>query len=223
MMNQSTTENGYRLKKSEKLFIKLFVMLLRSIAWTSRTELENEGIIDEARRLHGGFILSTWHRDIFFSIWMFRELNLTAMISASRDGEGIFQVMRHFNFQGIRGSSNRGGTEALLETTKFLKQGGGLAIAPDGPAGPSLKSKPGIILLARDSGMPIIPWSYASKNEWLLKTWDHHRIPKPFNRIRGTFGEPLMVPKNLELDSIPEYCGKLEEAMKQTAEYAAWN
>ena len=168
-------------------------MLLRSIAWTSRTELENEGIIDEARRLHGGFILSTWHRDIFFSIWMFRELNLTAMISASRDGEGIFQVMRHFNFQGIRGSSNRGGTEALLETTKFLKQGGGLAIAPDGPTGPSLKSKPGIILLARDSGMPIIPWSYASKNEWLLKTWDHHRIPKPFNRIRGTFGEPLML------------------------------
>ena len=81
-MNQSTTENGYRLKKSEKLFIKLFVMLLRSIAWTSRTELENEGIIDEARRLHGGFILSTWHRDIFFSIWMFRELDLTAMISA---------------------------------------------------------------------------------------------------------------------------------------------
>ena len=71
--------------------------------------------------------------------------------------------------------------------------------------------------------MPIIPWSYASKNEWLLKTWDHHRIPKPFNRIRGTFGEPLMVPKNLELESIPEYCGKLEEAMKQTAEYAAWN
>ena len=102
MMNQSTPENGYRLQKSEKLFIRLFVMLLRSIAWTSRTELENEGIIDEARRLHGGFILSTWHRDIFLSIWMFRELNLTAMISASRDGEGIFQVMRHFNFQGIR-------------------------------------------------------------------------------------------------------------------------
>ncbi len=79
MMNQSSPENGYRLKKSEKLFIKLFVMLLRSIAWTSRTELENEGIIDEARRLHGGFILSTWHRDIFFSIWMFRELNLTPL------------------------------------------------------------------------------------------------------------------------------------------------
>ena len=73
-------------------------------------------------------------------------------------------MMRHFNFQGIRGSSNRGGTEALLETTKFLKQGGGLAIAPDGPTGPSLKSNPGIILLARDSGMPIgIPESRASR------------------------------------------------------------
>ena len=67
-MNQTTPENGFRLKKSEKLFIKLFVMLLRSIAWTSRTELENEGIIDEARRLHGGFILSTWHRNIQESI-----------------------------------------------------------------------------------------------------------------------------------------------------------
>ena len=119
-------------------------MLLRSIAWTSRTELENEGIIDEARRLHGGFILSTWHRDIFFSIWMFRELNLTAMISASRDGEGIFQVMRHFNFQGIRGSSNRGGTEALLETTKFLKQGVGWRLLRTGRPALHSNRNPGL-------------------------------------------------------------------------------
>jgi len=222
-MTHSNSESGYRLKKSEKVFVKLFVFLLRSIAWTSRTELENEAIIDEARRIHGGFILSTWHRDIFFSIWMFRELHLTAMISASRDGEGIFQVMRNFNFKGIRGSSNRGGTEALIETGKFLNQGGGLAIAPDGPTGPSLQSKSGIILLARDSGVPIIPWSYASKSEWLLKTWDRHRIPKPFNRIRGTFGEPLMVPQDLKLDAIPEYCSKLEKAMQDTANFAAWD
>ena len=87
-MTHSNSESGYRLKKSEKVFVKLFVFLLRSIAWTSRTELENEAIIDEARRIHGGFILSTWHRDIFFSIWMFRELHLTAMISASRLGNG---------------------------------------------------------------------------------------------------------------------------------------
>ena len=222
-MTHSNSESGYRLKKSEKVFVKLFVFLLRSIAWTSRTELENEAIIDEARRIHGGFILSTWHRDIFFSIWMFRELHLTAMISASRDGEGIFQVMRNFNFKGIRGSSTRGGTEALIETGKFLNQGGGLAIAPDGPTGPSLQSKSGIILLARDSGVPIIPWSYASKSEWLLKTWDRHRIPKPFNRIRGTFGEPLMVPQDLKLDVIPEYCSKLEKAMQDTAKFAAWD
>ena len=222
-MTHSNSESGYRLKKSEKVFVKLFVFLLRSIAWTSRTELENEAIIDEARRIHGGFILSTWHRDIFFSIWMFRELHLTAMISASRDGEGIFQVMQNFNFKGIRGSSNRGGTEALIETGKFLNQGGGLAIAPDGPTGPSLQSKSGIILLARDSGVPIIPWSYASKSEWLLKTWDRHRIPKPFNRIRGTFGEPLMVPQDLKLDVIPEYCSKLEKAMQDTAKFAAWD
>ena len=203
-----------RLKSGEKVLVKLFVLLLRCIAWTSRTEIENEAVVDEALRLHEGFIVSTWHRDIFFSIWMFRELHLTAMISASRDGEGIFQVMRHFNFSGIRGSSNRGGSEALIETGRLLKEGGGVAIAPDGPTGPSLAAKPGIILLARDTQVPIIPWSYACRGEWLLKTWDRHRVPKPFNRIRGSYGEPMHIPPDLPMDQIPAYCRKLEEAMR---------
>ena len=216
-MTHSNSESGYRLKKSEKVFVKLFVFLLRSIAWTSRTELENEAIIDEARRIHGGFILSTWHRDIFFSIWMFRSLHLTALISASRDGEAIYQVMRRFNFKATRGSSNRGGAEGLLDTLQVLKAGEGIAIAPDGPLGPPLEAKPGIVLLAKQANVPILPWSYTCRREWRLKTWDQHRLPQPFNRIEGAFGEPLLVPPDSPPDEIPRYCRKLEDAMRRVS------
>ena len=209
----------YPLKTGERMLVQLFVLLLRGIAWTSRTEIKNEAVVDEAMRVHGGDILATWHRDIFFSIWMFRELHLTAMISASRDGEGIYQVMRRFNFSGIRGSSTRGGVEALIDTSKALRSGKGVAIAPDGPLGPPLQLKPGIILLARDAKVPIIPWSYSARSQWRLKTWDRHRIPKPFNRITGAFGDPFMVPPDLPSSEITTYCRGLEKAMRDIDAY----
>ena len=90
MMNQSTPENGYRLKK-RKAFHQAVCDALEKRPWTSRTGWKMKG---SSMKLVVSMEASsfTWHRDIFFSIWMFRELNLTAMIGASRDGEGIFQV-----------------------------------------------------------------------------------------------------------------------------------
>jgi hypothetical protein len=32
-----------------------------------------------------------------------------------------------------------------------------------------------------------------------------------------------MVPQDLKLDVIPEYCSKLEKAMQDTAKFAAWD
>ena len=137
------------------------------------------------------------------------------MISSSKDGEGIYQVMRHFNFKCIRGSSNTQGSKALYETQKLLEKKGKIAISPDGPTGPSMKVKPGIILLARDCKVPIIPWSYYTKSEWNLKTWDKHRIPKPFNFIKGSFGSPILVPSDTSFEKIPNYCLKLEKVMEK--------
>ena len=206
-----------QLRRQERFGIWLLTMLLRTTALTSRVVVRNLAVAEQAREQYGAFLVSTWHQDIFFSIWMFRSLHLTALISASRDGEAIYQMMRRFNFKATRGSSNRGGAEGLLDTLQVLREGESIAIAPDGPMGPPLEVKPGIVLLAKQAQVPILPWGYACRREWRLGTWDRHRLPKPFNQIEGAFGEPLLVPPELPTDEISTYCRKLEDAMRRVS------
>lgn len=216
-MPDSTEASAPQLRRKERFGIWMLTLLLRTTALTSRVVVRNMEVAEQARQQHGAFLVSTWHQDIFFSIWMFRSLHLTALISASRDGEAIYQVMRRFNFKATRGSSNRGGAEGLLDTLNVLKSGESIAIAPDGPLGPPLEAKPGIVLLAKQAKVPILPWSYTCKREWRLNTWDRHRLPQPLNHIEGGFGEPLLVPDDLPTDEIPNYCRKLEDAMRRVS------
>ena len=216
-MSKQETPEIPQLRRKERFGIWLLTVLLRTTALTSRVVVRNMEVAEAAREQHGAFLVSTWHQDIFFSIWMFRSLHLTALVSASRDGEAIYQVMRRFNFKATRGSSNRGGTEGLLDTLNVLNSGESIAIAPDGPLGPPLEAKPGIVLLAKQAKVPILPWSYTCKREWRLKTWDRHRLPQPFNRIEGAFGDPLLVPPDSPPNEIPRYCRKLEDAMRRVS------
>ena len=71
------------------------------------------------------------------------------MISHSRDGEAIFQVLRYFGFQAARGSSTRGGIGALKQMMRLLQEQQSVAITPDGPQGPPYRVQSGIILLAK--------------------------------------------------------------------------
>ena len=44
-----------------------------------------------------------------------------------------------------------------------------VAITPDGPLGPPEKIQSGVVLLAKYSGVPIIPWHYEADSQWRLK------------------------------------------------------
>ena len=39
------------------------------------------------------------------------------------------------------------------------------------------------------------PGTMKQKHLWKLKSWDRHKIPKPFTTIVESFGEPFHVPK----------------------------
>ncbi len=64
---------------------------------------------------------------------------------------------------------------------------------PDGPRGPREVLKPGVIVLARLSGAPIVPIAVGASREWRLRSWDEFRIPRPFARCVVRFGEPIRV------------------------------
>lgn len=191
--------------------------LIRLTGTTSANIHMNREVLDT---LDGNYILATWHENIYYSCWLLRNNNYGSMISNSRDGELIARVMKNFAFEPIRGSSSKGGSRALREMVKFLKGPDPVAITPDGPKGPRHQVQSGVIMIARLTGVPIIPWSFEALDQIIIsKSWDHHKIPKPFTIAVSGFGDPYRVPSGKMSDTDVEiHCRQLEQAMQANAQ-----
>lgn len=113
-----------------------------------------------------------------------------AVISLSPDGEFIAKAMERIGFPAIRGSSRKDsdptkekrGAGAFRDILRWLKDGGGVAITPDGPRGPPEVMKEGPPLLARLSKAPVLLVGMASGPCLRLKSWDKALVPLPFTR-----------------------------------------
>lgn len=192
--------------------IKTTVWLIRLTGLSSKTiQLGADHLVP----LHGNYILATWHSNIYLSCWLLKDRHYGSLTSQSRDGEFIAKVMEHFAFVPIRGSSSKGGARAVREMVKYLKGPHPVALTPDGPQGPRHKAQSGVILLAKMSGMPIVPWACDALDQWIAqKSWDQHKIPQPCTIMIHAFGAPFHVPSQLSREEMEAYCEKLEQALK---------
>ena len=159
------------------------------------------------------FILVTWHGKCLGVMEHFRQRNYHVLISQSRDGDIISDISKNFGYNLFRGSSNRGGKEAMEKMYQFfsLNPSGKLVITPDGPTGPEHKVKPGAFLLAKNSLRPIVPVIVDAKNSWKFKNWHTFYFSKPFSKMRVVIGEPLYFEENEGVDSGVQ---KIEDALK---------
>jgi lysophospholipid acyltransferase (LPLAT)-like uncharacterized protein len=77
---------------------------------------------------------------------------------------------------------------------RYGHAGWSLALAPDGPLGPYRVAKPGALLLARESGLPIVPWAVSVRPSFRLRRrWDRQIVPLPFARIRVVEGAHIRI------------------------------
>jgi hypothetical protein len=78
---------------------------------------------------------------------------------------------------------------------RVAETGASLIVTPDGPFGPYRVAKPGALILARASGLPIQPWGLSVRPSIRLSgRWDRQLVPLPFSRIRVLEGERLTIP-----------------------------
>jgi hypothetical protein len=150
-----------------------------------------------------------WHETILMSVWYHRDQDVHVMISASRDGELISRIARFFGYVPVRGSSSRGGREALSELIHHLKEGHRCAITPDGPRGPRREIKMGVLNITRMTGCPVVPFAFEAEHCWRLKSWDQFIIPKPFSRAVFVYGNPIRVPRH----GGPEYLKQIQQEL----------
>ncbi len=145
------------------------------------------------------YILAIWHQNLFAGILAQTGRQHVVIVSRSRDGDPVTFLCHRLGHLVSRGSSkkgerDKGGKQAKDEMIDVLRSGVPGAITVDGPSGPAHVVKPGIIEMARATGLPIVPYLPLPRRYWSLKSWDRFRVPKPFSRIDIHYGSPVHVP-----------------------------
>ncbi|HXE32090.1 MAG TPA: lysophospholipid acyltransferase family protein [Terriglobales bacterium] len=151
-----------------------------------------------------------WHRVLLPIAYIARGRGFGVLVSQHFDGEMISQAAARLGYRLFRGSSTRGGADALQEMTAALEAGHPIALTVDGPRGPAFVAKGGAIQLARATGAPIYALHVSPRSCWTARSWDRFQIPKPFSRARGVWTGPLFVPR----DADPAQCEALRRDMQ---------
>ena len=136
---------------------------------------------------------------ISFSTQTTRGEVMTAMLVALGSGSVALPA------EGRRAEAAR----LSLTLARLGREGASPVVSPDGPVGPYRRAKPGALIVARESGLPVQPWAVvATPAIRLTRRWDRHVVPLPFCRLRVVEGSRIAVaagdrlrPKLLELQA----------------------
>ena len=93
------------------------------------------------------------------------------------------------------------------------RKGHTLSIIVDGPKGPAGVSKIGVVLLAKETGFPIVPVDTVVENGIDLNNWDQTAIPYPGSRIVTKYGTPIFVPSQATREECENIRRELDEAL----------
>jgi 3-deoxy-D-manno-octulosonic-acid transferase len=149
----------------------------------------------------GQVIFAVWHETNLAAAtaaWKLRD-DKHPVVFSTRGFRGIVMnsMLRSFGSRVVtlpdEGAETRREAAALTRTMARLAQGGAsLVISCDGPFGPYRVAKPGAVIVARESGLPIQPWAVRLRPMWRLKgRWDRMLVPLPFGRMRIYEGKPI--------------------------------
>jgi lysophospholipid acyltransferase (LPLAT)-like uncharacterized protein len=166
-------------------------------------------------------IFAFWHGQHFLTPFMkTKDIHRAkVLISRHRDGEFNAVAAERLGIGTIRGSGDhgsafhrKGGIGAFKEMVRALEQGYNVALTADVPKRSRIAGL-GIIMLARESGRPIMPLAMATSRFLRLKNWDRTTINLPFGRGALVGGEMIMVPPDAGAEAMEELRARLEATL----------
>ena len=188
---------------------------------TLRVEvLHGEYLADlQSRRIP--FLLALWHGRMFLIIDEHHGQGIVTMASKSNDGDIIAGWLENNGYVVVRGSTTRGGSEALRRMAYHMRAGRNGALTVDGPKGPVRVVQPGVVRLARLTGAWILPVSFSSTLPLFLRSWDRHLVPKPFSRNFLSYGEPFPIGADLSDEAaLTKIAGAIDKTTQEVDKIA---
>ena len=143
-------------------------------------------------------IFAFWHGELLMQAFGYpfcrtkERHNISVISSTHFDGQLMTKFDEYFKFKTIKLEKKKP-IRALLEAIKRLKDGGDLAITPDGPRGPRHEVQVGIVTIAQKADAYIVIQNFSASNFWRINSWDKFIIPKPFSKLNFFISEPFKV------------------------------
>ena len=196
--------------------------LIRAYSQTFRFKVVNEQTwLKYYLKNNKTVLLCTYHQQFFSAIHYFKkykDYHPGLMISQSRDGDVIAAVAQRTGWYPVRGSSSKGGSEALRLMIQHLKKFRLAGHIVDGPRGPAGEVKAGIIRLAAAANAVIVPFYVAADRAWYFNSWDRFLLPKPYANVTLQFGDMIKVNASRNSQTFEDQRKSLEITMRQESE-----
>ena len=162
---------------------------------------------------NGKYLICLWHDGILGIIFSKKTHQIAALTSRHADGAYVSEALDAIGVPTVRGSSGRGGAEALRQMMVVAEKLH-IAIATDGPRGPRRVVKEGIVYLASQTGRGIIPAAFAARWAWRPRgRWTDLVVPLPFSKTSINLGDAIFVPPGLSRDELEPYRLRVQQAM----------
>ncbi len=219
--------NGLRSGRLQRALGFLAAEYLRLVWRTNKFVFEPANIYELAEQEMPG-IFAFWHGQHFLTPFIKTKDSHRAkvLISRHRDGEFNAIAAERLGIGTIRGSGDhgsafhrKGGVGAFKEMVRSLEQGYNIALTADVPKRACVAGL-GIIMLARESGRPIMPFAMATSRFIRLKNWDHTTINLPFGRGAVVGIETIWVPPDADAEAMETIRVRLETILNEATHRA---
>jgi len=165
-------------------------------------------------------ILAFWHGQHFMTPFIKKAGHRAkVLISRHRDGEFNAIAAERLGIGTVRGSGDhgsafhrKGGVGAFKEMVRVLGEGCNMALTADVPKRSRVAGL-GIIMLARESGRPIVPLAMTTSRYLRLNNWDRSTINLPFGRGALVGAEMIMVPADADAEMMEALRLRLEASL----------
>jgi lysophospholipid acyltransferase (LPLAT)-like uncharacterized protein len=200
---------------------------LRLVWLTNKFSFDPPGIYDLVEPTQPA-IFAFWHGQHFLTPFIKTKDSHRAkvLISRHRDGEFNAIAVERLGIGTIRGSGDhgsafhrKGGVGAFKEMVRALADGYNVALTADVPKRSRIAGL-GIIMLARESGRPIMPFAMTTSRFIRLKNWDRTTINLPFGRGALVGIEPVVVPPDADAATMEKLRLQLEQILNEATRRA---
>jgi len=173
-------------------------------------------------------IFAFWHGQHFLTPFIKNKPSQKAkvLISLHRDGEFNAIAAERLGIGTIRGSGDhgsafhrKGGVGAFKEMVRALEDNYNVALTADVPKRARIAGL-GIIMLARETGRPIMPFAMVTSRFIRLKNWDRTTINLPFGRGALVGIKEINVPPDADAALMEELRLDLEATLNEATRRA---